>query len=41
MVYLDDQTQGVIPGGGGGRGTQVPRGAAPTLRISRKKGSYF
>ena len=28
-------------GGGGGRSTQVQRGAAPTLRISRKKGSFL
>ena len=28
-------------GGGGGGGTQVQRGAAPSLRISRKKGSFF
>ena len=28
------------PGGGGG-GTQVQRGAAPSLRISRKKGSFL
>ena len=28
-------------GGGGGGGTQVQRGAAPTLRISRKKGSFL
>ena len=28
----------LIPGGGG---TQVQRGAAPSLRISRKKGSFF
>ena len=27
--------------GGGGGGTQVQRGAAPSLRISRKKGSFF
>ena len=27
--------------GGGGGGTQVQRGAAPALRISRKKGSFF
>ena len=27
------------PGGGGG--TQVQRGAAPSLRISRKKGFFF
>ena len=26
---------------GGGGGTQVLRGAAPSLRISRKKGSFF
>ena len=26
---------------GGGGGTQVQRGAAPSLRISRKKGSFF
>ena len=31
---------GLTPGGGGG-GTQVQRGAAPSLRISRKKGSFF
>ena len=30
---------GLTPGGGGG--TQVQRGAAPSLRISRKKGSFF
>ena len=29
----------IDPGGGGG--TQVQRGAAPALRISRKKGSFF
>ena len=29
-----------FPRGGGG-GTQVQRGAAPSLRISRKKGSFF
>ena len=28
-------------GGGGGGGTQVQRGAAHALRISRKKGSFF
>ena len=28
-----------IPQGGGG--TQIQRGAAPALRISRKKGSFF
>ena len=28
-------------GGGGGGGTQVQRGAAPALHISRKKGSFF
>ena len=28
-------------GGGGGGGIQVQRGAAPALRISRKKGSFF
>ena len=28
-------------GGGGGGGTQVQRGAATSLRISRKKGSCF
>ena len=28
-------------GGGGGGGTQVQRGAAPALRISRRKGSFF
>ena len=28
-------------GGGGGGGTQVQRGAAPSLRISRKKGSFL
>ena len=28
-------------GGGGGGGTQVQRGAAPALRIPRKKGSFF
>ena len=28
-------------GGGGGGGTQVQRGAAPALRISRKKGSFL
>ena len=28
-------------GGGGGGGTQVQRGAAPSLRISGKKGSFF
>ena len=28
------------PGGGGG-GTQVQKGAAPSLRISQKKGSFF
>ena len=27
--------------GGGGGGTQVQRGAAPALRISRKKGSFL
>ena len=34
---------GGIPGGGGGGvgGTQVQRGAASALRISRKKGSFF
>ena len=34
---------GPVPpgGGGGGGGTQVQRGAAPALRISRKKGSFF
>ena len=26
---------------GGGGGTQVQRGAAPALRISQKKGSFF
>ena len=31
-----------IPGGGGGGGgTQVQKGAAPSLRISPKKGSFF
>ena len=33
--------QGGGGGGGGGGGTQVQRGAAPALRISRKKGSFF
>ena len=28
-------------GGGGGRGSQVQRGVAPALRISRKKGSFL
>ena len=28
-------------GGGGGGGSQIQRGAAPALRISRKKGSFF
>ena len=28
-------------GGGGGGGTQVQRGAAPALGISRKKRSFF
>ena len=28
-------------GGGGGWGTQVQRGAAPALRISRKKGLFL
>ena len=28
-------------GGGGGGGTQVQRGAAPSLRIRRKKGSFI
>ena len=27
--------------GGGGGGTQVQRGAAPSLRVSRRKGSFF
>ena len=27
--------------GGGGGGTHVQRGAAPSVRISRKKGSFF
>ena len=31
----------MTPGGGGGGGTQVQRGAAPALRISRKKGSFL
>ena len=31
----------MLPGGGGGGGTQVQRGAAPSLRISRKKGSFL
>ena len=31
----------VTRGGGGGGGTQVQRGAAPSLRISRKKGSFL
>ena len=28
-------------GGGGGGGTQVQKGAAPSLRISQKKGSFL
>ena len=28
-------------GGGGGGGTQVERGAAPALRISRRNGSFW
>ena len=38
MVQLSSGGGG---GGGGGGGTQVQRGAAPSLRISRKKGSFF
>ena len=30
-----------VPGGGGGGGGQSGIGAAPSLRISRKKGSFF
>ena len=35
IIYIQD-----IPGRGGG-GTQVQRGAAPALRISRKEGSFL
>ena len=37
-IFRSKEDQG--PGGGGG-GTQVQRGVAPALRISRKKGSFF
>ena len=40
MEYLKTTWRFIeIPGGGGG--TQVQRGAAPALRISRKNGSFF
>ena len=38
MVDLWNNSGG---GGGGGGDTQVQRGAAPALRISRKKGSFL
>ena len=40
MIDLWNISQGG-GGGGGGGGTQVQRGVAPALRISRKKGSLL
>ena len=44
-VLLQQSIHIEFPGGGGGGGgggvTQVQRGPAPALRISRKKGSFF
>ena len=39
MIYINYSS--VFSRGGGGGGTQVQRGAAPALRISRKKGPFF
>ena len=40
-AYIYNYQYCLIPGGGGGGGTQEQRGAAPALRISRKKGSFL